>query len=86
MSINTSLLPKEVTALVHHVELNRAGWWEKAIHRLVLAAVWLSDHTLNTDQIHTILKEQIHYQLGSGKLSSVLSDLEAQDSVDYGST
>jgi hypothetical protein len=79
MSTNTSLLPKEVTALVHHIELNRAGWWDKTVHRLVLAAVWLSDHTPNTDEIQATLKAQIRLSISKGKLSSVLSTLETQN-------
>jgi hypothetical protein len=43
MSTSAKLLPTELAALVHHVELNRSGWWDKAVHRLVLAAVWLSE-------------------------------------------
>jgi hypothetical protein len=43
MTAKHALLPREVSALVHHIELNRAGWWEKALNRLVLAAIWLSD-------------------------------------------
>jgi len=72
------LLPKEVTALVHHVELNRAGWWDKAVHRLVLAAVWLSDHTPSTDEIRTILEGEFRLKLSKIKLSSALDSLESQ--------
>ena len=79
MSKSTSLLPKEVIALVHHVELNRAGWWDKALHRLVLAAVWLSDHSCKLDEISTTLKEELRLSLNTGKLSSVLSALESQN-------
>ncbi len=28
MSTNRSILPKEVIALVQHIELNKAGWWD----------------------------------------------------------
>ena len=72
------LLPTEVTALVHHVELNRAGWWDKAVHRLVLAAVWLSDHTPSTDEIWTILEREFRLNLSKTKLSSALGSLESQ--------
>jgi len=44
MSTGRSVLSREVMALVHHVELNRAGWWDKVVQRLTLAAVWLADH------------------------------------------
>ena len=51
MSNVAKLLPTEVAALVHHVELTRAGWWDKAVHRLVLAAVWLADKPLTVREI-----------------------------------
>ena len=73
------LLPTEVAALVHHVELNRAGWWDKAVHRLVLAAIWLSDHTPSTDEIWTILESEFRLNLSKMKLSSTLDSLESQD-------
>jgi len=79
MSTNSSLLSKEVTALVHHVELNRAGWWDKAVQRLVLAAVWLSDHTPKPDEIQTTLKNEFQLSLSTAKLSSALSSLESQN-------
>ena len=31
-------LTPEVVALVHHVELNKAGWWDAAVQRLLLTA------------------------------------------------
>lgn len=77
-STSTSILPKEVTALVHHVELNRAGWWDKGVQRLVLSAVWLSDHTPNIDEIQTTLKRDFCLQLKNGKLNAALSALESQ--------
>lgn len=35
-------LPTELTSLVHHVELNKAGWWDKAQQQLLIAAIWVS--------------------------------------------
>lgn len=78
MNTKTPFLPKEVTALVHHIELNRAGWWEKAIHRLTLAAVWLSDHAPSFDEIQTFLNSEFHLPLSDSKLHSVLESLESQ--------
>lgn len=73
------LLPKEVAALIHHVELNRAGWWDKAQHRLVLAAVWLSDHNPTADEIRNNLNHLFRLQLGADKVSAAVDALKAQD-------
>lgn len=78
MSTNNSLFPKEVIALVQHIELNHAGWWEKTIHRLVLAAVWLSDQPPNADAIQTVLKTTFKLSLSSQKLMSALDSLESR--------
>jgi hypothetical protein len=34
-------LTREVAALVHHVELNRAGWWQKTLERLIESVLWM---------------------------------------------
>lgn len=74
-----SLLPREVVALVHHVELNRAGWWDKAFNRLVLAAVWLDDKTQTIEQICTTLQATFGLKVKSHRLTPILSALERED-------
>lgn len=73
---NTNL-PKEVVALVHHVELNSAGWWERTIQRLVMAAVWLSGKPLRKDEINAYLRDQFKLDLSTPKLDSALGHLES---------
>ena len=79
MSTDASRLSKEVAALVHHVELNRSGWWDKVVQRLVLAAVWLSDHPPSTDEINKTLLHEFKLSLTHEKLRAALSSLEKQD-------
>jgi hypothetical protein len=78
MSTNNSLLPKEAVALVQHIELNKAGWWDKAVHRLVLACVWLSDEAPNAGEIQVALKGTFKLSLGTPKLTSALASLESR--------
>jgi hypothetical protein len=78
MSTNNSLLPKEAVALVQHIELNRAGWWKKSIHRLVLAAVWLSDQPPNAEAIQVAMKATFRLPLSTQHLASALASLESQ--------
>lgn len=33
-------LPREIRSLIHHVELHRSGWWDRALDRLVLVTLW----------------------------------------------
>lgn len=79
MSTHGKLLPTELAALVHHVELNRAGWWDKAIHRLVLAAVWLSDKSPTVPEIQGVLKNEFHLTLNDAKVSAATQALESQN-------
>jgi hypothetical protein len=79
MSADASLLPKEVAALVHHIELNRSGWWDKVAQRLALAAVWWSDHPPSADEIKKTLLQEFKLSLSSDKLRAALSALEKQD-------
>lgn len=81
MSADASLLPKEVAALVHHIELNRSGWWDKVAQRLALAAVWWSDHPPSADEIKKTLSQEFKLALTEDKLRAALSALEKQDLV-----
>ena len=78
MTADASLLPKEVAALVHHIELNRSGWWDKVVQRLVLAAVWWSDHQPSVHEIGKTLLQEFKLPLTQDKLRGVLSALEKQ--------
>ena len=40
------------------MELNKAGWWETAIQRLIVAAIWLSSRPLSKDEVVVALREQ----------------------------
>ena len=79
MSADASLLPKEVAVLVHHIELNRSGWWDKVVQRLALAAVWWSDHPPSADEIKKTLLQEFKLALSDDKLRTALSALEKQD-------
>jgi hypothetical protein len=75
----TTFLPKEVTALIHHIELNKAGWWDRAAQRLVIASIWLANEPLSTDQVSHNLETQFRLKLSGQKLVAVLATLEKQN-------
>lgn len=81
MGRSTKLLPVELAAIVHHVELNRTGWWDKTIHRLVLASVWLADKPPTIVEIQAILKSEFRLTLNEQKLYTVTQALESQSSL-----
>jgi hypothetical protein len=78
MSTNNSLLPKEVVALVQHIELNKTGWWDKAVQRLVMAAVWLANEPPNAGAIQAALESTFRLSLTTPKLMSALASLESR--------
>jgi hypothetical protein len=59
----TAALPSEVIALVHHVELNQAGWWDKAVEQLVTAVIWLANRPLSIDALVDDLNRQLAVSL-----------------------
>lgn len=80
--MNTALLlPREVSALVHHVELNRAGWSDKTLNRLVLATVWLAGENLDETQICRNMQNIFSLTVGNEKLASAIESLKAEDSL-----
>jgi hypothetical protein len=61
-------LSPELVSLIHHVELNKAGWWEQAIQRLIVATIWLSGRPLSKDEVIVALRDQFSVITGSARL------------------
>ena len=68
-----------LAAIVHHVELNRAGWWDKAVQRLVLAAMWSFDKPITIDKILLSIRNEFSLVLSEAKIDSAINGLEAQN-------
>ena len=81
MASSKKLLPAELAALVHHVELNRSGWWEKTLERLILASIWLADSNPTVDEIRTMLREDFGLSISTGKLENVVAALESKNYI-----
>ena len=79
MNPSSKLLPTELAAIVHHIELNRAGWWDKTMQRLVLASIWLSEGNQTLLEIQNIFKTAFGLSLSRTKFDSVVKELEHQD-------
>lgn len=74
--MDQQILSKEVVALVHNIELNQAGWWEKTVSRLVMAAVWKNGKAVDRITIKETLSGEFKLEVTNGKLDSILSKLE----------
>ena len=74
-------LPQELSALVHHVELNQAGWADKALCRLVMAILWLNDTNLDQAQIQAAMRATFNLSISIDKLTSVITQLASDNSL-----
>lgn len=74
-------LPPELTSLVHHVELNKAGWWDKAVQQFILTTVWLAEENLTAEGILERLREDFSVALDAERLGNQLGVLLASDTL-----
>lgn len=49
--MSASNLSSEIVSLIHHVELNKAGWRNKAIGQVAVGVLWKSDSYLNINEL-----------------------------------
>lgn len=76
MSKKPPLLSAELSALVHHVELHRAGWSEKTLRRLSLAVLWLEKKSLRRPEIARKLLHTFGISVDNDKLSATINALQ----------
>src|SRR6267378_8290387 len=74
-------LSPAVVSLIHHVELNKAGWWEKAIQRLIVAAIWLSGKPLARDEVIVTLREQFSVIADHARLRGPIDQLLSNETL-----
>jgi parvulin-like peptidyl-prolyl isomerase len=71
------MLPKELTAIIHHIELNKAGWWNKAIQQLLIFVIWLEENKpLSMQEILNVLKNQLRITIDSARCRQQIEELE----------
>lgn len=44
-------LPPEIVSLIHHVQLNKLGWWEYGLRQIILGAIFISDEPISQKEI-----------------------------------
>ena len=81
MNSEPMFLSHEISALVHHVELNRTGWWDEALSGIVLASVWSLRGPVNKEQILSELKTSFRLPVGREQLSLVIRRLKENDRI-----
>jgi len=78
-----TLFSPELMSLVHHIELNKAGWWDLAVQRLVLTCLWLKRDkiALNSGEIIATLQNEFRVPLIEAMLTKHLQALTAGGQV-----
>lgn len=79
--MDTKGLPPEVIALIHHVELADAGWYDQAIQQLVLAALWIKDSPLSPEQIVKVLQSEFQIHVDKARVRAAAKLLQDSDVV-----
>ncbi len=67
---NTNYISKELVSLIHNIELNRSGWWNVALQRLIIGALWLSDQDLSSQQISDFLHTNLHISVDTHRIQA----------------
>lgn len=64
-------LSEELVSLVHHVELHRSGWWEKALDRMLLVGVWLNQ-PCTTAQVIQFLDDGMDHRVARERIEALI--------------
>ena len=75
LPLQKKLLPIELISLIHHVKLNEAGWWDKAIQRLILVAIWRSKKSLTVPAIVEEVHRNFKVRIADVQLQGQIQDL-----------
>src|SRR5216683_3938374 len=68
-------LPPELISLVHHIELNKAGWWDKALDQLLITAIWVASRDQSVIEILAQLKKSFQVEIDIEQAQSHLRAL-----------
>jgi len=80
-AMSTKKLPDEIVSLLQYVELNEAGWWDKAIQRLVLGVVWHSDKRLDSPGVMHELQKLLGISINLTRVSKQIEILKANNEL-----
>lgn len=53
------VLSAEIVSLIHHVELNKSGWWKKAIGQVIKGVLWTAQGPETLEEIKSGLKREV---------------------------
>ena len=68
-------------SLVHHVELNRSGWWDKALQQLIMYTLWSDDRFSSVEEIDALISNSFSITVETGRLADALQSTVAEGMV-----
>jgi len=79
--MTTRKLSSEFVSLVHHVELNNAGWWDNTIQRLLIATIWSSPGSLSLQELYQQLQDGFKIQISIPKIEDYIKEMQSKNMV-----
>src|SRR4051812_49193078 len=73
-------LPKELRSLIHHTQLNHAGWWHRGVSRFVLATLWLRG-AQSVIELKASIHAEFDVDISTTDLSIAIRDLTRDEQV-----
>lgn len=67
--MGNSLSRKDIISLVHHIELNKAGWWDKGIQQLIYGTIWLLGKSMTMNEVIDELRNTYAVKIDAVKAS-----------------
>ena len=76
-----SSLPPELVSLIHHVELSKAGWWERGIKHMTIGVLWLLGGESTISEVKAAFRDQLGIQLNATMIEEHLRELASKGTV-----
>ncbi len=65
--MGTPLARKYTVSLIHHIELNKAGWWDKGVQRLIAGTMYLAGRSLALGEILAELEKNFSVHVDASR-------------------
>lgn len=75
-NMKNRILPPEVVSLIHHVELNRTGWWRKAVGQVVRGLLWKVGKPVSPVEIQDAFRAELGFTVPLETIEKQLASLQ----------
>lgn len=79
--MTTRALSPEIVSLIHHVELNKSGWWKKAVGQVIKGVLWKEQVPLTLDELKQRLDRELGVPFSNDALQRQIDYLKSQSAV-----